>query len=543
MRSRCTTLSLSLILLPFAFLAGGCVASRSPVEDVARSWLDFLENEGVGEDAILREFSYAGYDYSESPIPFREGPVFRVGDYGAVPDDGKADVDAIQEAIDAAGERGGGVVLFEPGRYLMNTLSGEEDLLRVASSNIVLRGAGSEPAGTELHWPRQLPPEDPGKMYSTPFMSYIAPKSVKESRLTGVGSGAVKGAFEIEVEDVSGIAEGDWVTLRLSDPKAIGLFFGDRLPRKEWTRSWTEGVQVAERHQVVGIEGARLRFREPLQVDVDSSHDWEVRTYPAIEEVGIEGMRLAGGWKGDFVHHRSALDDGGWSGLYLRNVRNGWIRDVVFSDWNYVLKLNGCSAFSVLRTRMVGTPGHHGLHARAGYGVLVGLSSDEAGHFHGPSVGYQSANTVFWNYDYSSRSSFDAHSTFPYATLLDSCSGGWRYGRSGGPMAGMPNHMRGLVVWNFERTGGDEPAFDFWRKGGFDDRDLFLKPVFVGFHGVDTRFNDEHMGWVESLVEPVEPRSLFEAQLRRRLGEMPAFLEAEQRLWSERNGLLVDRLR
>lgn len=525
-----------LLAVGLAFL-GGCeqVEQGSP-EPKAVSWLNFLETKGVGDEAILPDFSFAGYDYSESPIPTIDGPLFEVSEFGAVPNDGVLDLLAVQQAIDAAAKAGGGVVQFGKGRYDMNTIDGEETQLRVESSNIVLRGVGSGADGTELFWPRNLEPEFPEKMYSTPFMVEIAPRSIVETGLTQITQGAVRGEYTISVADSSQISPGDWISLRLGDPKAIKLFFGERLPRREWTRSWEDGVLVMERHQVVSVEGKTIRFREPLQVDVDVSNDWEVMTYPSLEEIGIEGVRFSGAWKGDFVHHRSAFDDGGWSAVEIKHVRNGWIRDVEFKDWNYALKMGGCSAFSVLRTRLTGTLGHHGIHVRGGYGVLVGLSSDEAEHFHGPGVGYQSASTVYWRYDYGAQSSFDAHSTFPYATLLDACSGGWRYGRSGGPLAGMPNHMKGLVVWNFERTGGEESEFDFWRDGGRDDRDLFVDPVFVGFHGIETSFFEEHMGVVESLGVPVSPASLFEAQLELRTGSFPTFLRDEMRVWEEEVG-------
>lgn len=54
------------------------------------------------------DFSYAGYGYSESPIPDTGGwAVFDVTDHGAVADDGGYDDAAIQATIDAA-QAGGG---------------------------------------------------------------------------------------------------------------------------------------------------------------------------------------------------------------------------------------------------------------------------------------------------------------------------------------------------------------------------------------------------------------------------------------------------
>lgn len=514
---------LSFFLYVLVLLLSAC----SNKSDDSALWQEF-ETVG-GSAAVLPDYSYSGYDYMESPIPEGPSTIFKVENYGAIANDRMSDRDAVQLALDAASKEGG-VVLFQKGRYLLNTENGSEAPLRLSRGNVVLRGAGSVLDGTELVFERSLDPLDPAKMYSTPFVLHIEPSDTTERYLSKVVGKSERGSFELVVSDSSKFAAGDWITLRLLDPRAVPAFFGDRPIRPEWQRLITGGIGVSERHQVAAVEGDTLTLRAPLQVTVDSQYDWSVRDYPAIEEVGIEKLRFVGGWKGDFVHHRSALDDGGWSAIRMRSVRNGWIRDVIMDDWNYGIRLDDCSAFSVLRLRLGGTPGHHAIHTRGGYGVLFGLVSDTAGHFHGPGVGYMGASTVFWRCEHTPESSFDSHSTGPYATLLDSCSGGWKYGRSGGPLAGMPNHMHGLTLWNFERTGGEESEFDFWRQE-HNDRDLFLDANVVGFHGIETRFNEASLGVAESIGTPVEPESLFEAQLSLRMGGLPEHLRNELDLW------------
>lgn len=492
-------------------------------------WKEFAEAKARGEAGVLPDYSYAGYDFLESPIPEGPGPIFEVEAFGAKPDDGQSDRDAVQAALDAASVAGG-VVRFNNGRYLLNTTGGSEKPLRLSKGNVVIRGAGSGDGGTQLVFERHLEPEFPDRMYSTPFVLHIEPSSTEEKTLSKVLGRSERGSFELSVTNPQAFAAGDWITLRLQDPKAVPSVFGDRPVQPDWERLKTQGIGVSERHQIVSVEGSRLTLRAPLQTTVDAGFDWTVCDYPALEEIGIEGLRFVGGWKGDFVHHRSALDDGGWSGIRVHSVRNGWIRDVVMNDWNYGIRLDDCSAFSVLRVRFGGTLGHHAMHARGGYGVLFGLIEDRAGHYHGPGVGYMSVSTVFWRCEHTPNNSFDAHSTGPYATLLDACRGGWMYGRSGGPLKGMPNHLRGLTVWNFERTGGKETEFNFWRQE-YNKRDLFLDANFVGFHGIETKFNEASLGAIENLGSPVKPESLFEAQLSLRLDGLPDHLEKELALW------------
>lgn len=519
---------------PYIFSAISVLVSACANEpNESAIWQEFESSVANGSLSSLPDYSYSGYDFMASPIPTGPETVFEVEAYGAIANDALSDRDAVQAALDAASENGG-VVLFRSGRYLLNTLSGAEAPLRLSRGNVVIRGTGSGEGGTELVFERHLEPVDPAKMYSTPFMLRIEPSSTQETYLSNVSGKSERGTFELDVTDPSKFSAGDWITLRLLDPNAVDSFFGDRPIRPEWERLRTDGIGVSERHQVVAVEGSTLRLRAPLQVTVDSKYDWLVRDYPALEEIGIEKLRFTGGWKGDFVHHRSALDDGGWSGLRIRSVRNGWIRDVVMNDWNYGIRLDDCSAFSVLRIRLGGTLGHHAIHTRGGYGVLFGLISDTAGHYHGPGVGYMSASTVFWRCEHTPQNAFDSHSTGPYATLLDCCSGGWMYGRSGGPLKGMPNHMSGLTLWNFERTGGEEKEFDFWRRE-HNKRDLFLDANVVGFHGMETQFNEANLGVAESIGAPVEPKSLFEAQLSLRMKGLPSHLKNELELWQSRS--------
>lgn len=53
-----------------------------------------------------------------------------------------------------------------------------------------------------------------------------------------------------------------------------------------------------------------------------------------------------------------------------------------------------------------------------------------------------------------------------------------------------------------------------------------LPPIIVGFHGEPVKFVQEQVKLDESNGIPVEPQSLYEAQLAHRLGSVPAWLNA-----------------
>jgi hypothetical protein len=114
------------------------------------AWTDFVSQGPVARN--LPDFSYAGYEMSDLPLPQIDGPLFDVTHprFGAVADDGRDDTAAIQAAIDAAGAAGGGVVLVPEGRYEIHATP-DGRFLRIAQDRIVLRGQGSGDNGTVLH--------------------------------------------------------------------------------------------------------------------------------------------------------------------------------------------------------------------------------------------------------------------------------------------------------------------------------------------------------------------------------------------------------
>ena len=494
-------------------------ASLSMAADSAL-WDDFLAASIEGREPILPDFSFAGYRFSEAAIPELAGPVFSVTDYGAVADDGVSDRDAIQAAIDAAESQGGGVILFPTGQFHLNTLEDVASPIVIRAGGIVLRGAGRDVDGTTLVMEQNFVALDENDLTSTPFMIQVKPTATSETVLTTVTGFTRREGRTLTVANAGGLAVGQWITVSLSDPDAVSAFLDPYTADPSWSRLYTEGIQVRERHRIASISGQEVTLAEPMHVEVDPAYAWEIRSYPHIEEFGVEDLRFQGGWAGSFVHHRSAVDDGGWSALEIDRAVNSWIRRCVFTDWNYGVHLDSCSAFSVEQVSFEGVKGHYGLHTRRGYGVLVGPGRDLSSHFHGPSVGYQSSGAVYWRFSYGSDSSFDAHTGTPYATLLDRAEGGLFYGRSGGTLEGQPNHLRHFVLWNLKQTGAPVTDHDFWREDP-EKKDRFVQPIVSGLHGTATTFVTEHLQVEESPGVPVDPASLFEAQLAHRLGALP----------------------
>ena len=147
---------------------------------------------------------------------------------------------------------------------------------------------------------------------------------------------------------------------------------------------------------------------------------------------------------------------------------------------------------------------------------------ENAGQYHAVGVSKQSIGTVLWRNTWGDDSCFESHATQPRATLIDCCKGGWMRWRQGGDQAQVPNHLADLTVWNFESTTDQAETFIWWDHNSYWWK--FLPPIVVGFHGKPVSFDQEQTLLDSSNGTPVEPESLYEAQLKARLGAVPAWL-------------------
>jgi hypothetical protein len=485
----------------------------STVPDASFLWKDFVGSTSRGREAILPDFSYAGYRYSNEPLPQKvPGEHFDVRDFGAHPDDGHYDDAGIQAAIAAAVAAGGGTVRFPPGRFLLSPNRDPSAVLTVEGSGVVLKGSGSGPGGTELFI-------DERKADRESFILTFRASAAPVRQLATITADAERQSFHVDVDDASLLQEGARVVLTYRHPAYAEQYFAPLEIAPEWTRLQTAGLRVHEIHRVEELSGNRVRFAEPLHMPI-RVHDeapFRLLEYHDIREVGVEDLAFVGGWGShpeEFRHHRDAVHDYGWNALRFDRVTDGWIRRVEFRDLNQGVLLHASAAITVDSVRFTGKKGHMSILSRFGYGILVRDALDLAGNHHGPGVGYSAAGTVYLRYRMQEDQQIDSHTGTPYATLFDDVTGGVLTG-NGGPFEGYPHHGRDLVFWNFRHRSSRGLTYDFWNTRRRQSA-TFARPVFAGFvSATPVRFRDEEekVRYNEAQGNVVSPLSLFEAQL------------------------------
>lgn len=499
------TLASKLLFISSLFITSSSWAKTSEL------WTQFEKAKKSGTESTLPDFSYAGYDYSESLLPdISDWPVFNVTTFGAIANDDKYDDDAIIKTIAAAQKAERGVVFFPKGTYKVSPKSSLDGQIFITKSNVVLKGSGSGDDGTIIFM-------DKMKKNHKIHMFHVAPKIEKSASITYLTKNVKRESFEIEVANADKLNVGQRIVLKAKSVALAKQYYAPKKITRAWTRLLKEGFKLHEIHTIKSIRGNIIRLREPLHISLDVSLS-KIKIYPItlLNNIGIEDIQFRGNWDSypeEFVHHKDELHDYAWNALRLENVENSWIKHCEFKHWNQGIFIKNSAAMTISDIVFSGKKAHMSIHTRSSYGILVKDSEDKQGNHHGPSVGYSNVGTVYLRYKMKDEQHMDSHSGSPYATLFDNVSNG-NFEKNGGPHKGYPHHGKYYVAWNYLLKGGPK-KYDFWRKKR-NGHTIFM-PYFIGLHGKEVSMKYGTYAINEHPGEKVEPASLFEAQLALRL--------------------------
>ena len=545
--------------------------------NAALAWRNFKAGTA---DNVLLDYSYAGYKHGEEAPADVWGlgyKVYNVVDYGADPTgvrSSRGALAALLKELKLSGRSDAGanlananaraVIYFPEGRFVLH--NDDDNVVDPTSANqkytdskgnnrseeifirggyFVLKGAGRGKTTLVMDTPNL--PNNSEQMWSSPMMINIKHNSGL-SDLTTVTGDAARGTFSVEVASAAGIGKGDWVCLSLSnnDPTLVAQELAPH--RVEGNMTDIQTITVEDYHQVASVSGNRVTFAEPIMYAVEAKWGWKIRKYPHYEHVGVEDLTFEGRSKENFGHHASWEDDGAYKPLNMMRLTDSWIRRVDFRGVSEALSIvssANCSAYDI---EISGNRGHSGVRSQSSSRIFIGKVCDRsrgqavsppytstgyfenAGQYHASGVSNTSLGAVLWNNTWGDDAFFESHSRQPRATLVDRCTGGFVQWRFGGDETNVPNHLGDLTIWNLNATRaahdfGAEP-FKWWLSS--DKWWKTMPPIIVGFHGAAVTFDEsaEQVKYLESNGAAVEPLSLYEAQLRQRLGYVPAWLNS-----------------
>jgi uncharacterized repeat protein (TIGR02543 family) len=273
---------------------------------------------------LIQDFSYAGYRRGEALLPTITGPIFDVTQYGADPSGAADSTTAIQSAINAAAAAGGGVVFLPAGEFRVSPQGSSSQCLRVSTSNIVIRGAGT----------------------TQTFLLNTSSNMRSKSVILVSPSSTSTGTAQAITANLPG------PTRRIPVANA-GSFSAGNIVRLQWnfTSEW-----IIENNQETwwgeSSPGSATYFREVvavdatagwIDVDVPTRYWMKTRDTPTvrtvsglIRNVGIESLSIGNlqhpetGWEeNDYSDTTKAAYDTHASWLIrFQNVRDSWISDV-----------------------------------------------------------------------------------------------------------------------------------------------------------------------------------------------------------------------
>ena len=553
----------------------------------------------TGENNVLPDYSYAGYNHGESApqgafslgyqvinvkermtaknMTAREALISILQEKGMTKVNGTNKLNANAKIV----------IYFPAGDYVLhndddNTRdeSKQKDAvdsknnnvssgIEIYGGNFVIKGDGPDKTRLIMETPNL--PTSISNLSSSPILLAIkhtnGPNNAGNSpKLASVTENAKRGDFTVKVSGTTGISSGQWVQLRLrsGDRELVKKEIGPIALNENWAIAKAPisinqssddlyGVKITEFHQVKSAANGKITFYEPIMHDIDIKYNdtegWEIRTYKYLENVGIEDLSFVGNALDGYAHHGEGHAeqakvgwqyDGAYKPLLLQRVVNSWVRNVHFESVSEALTFAESANSSAYDIRISGKRGHSAVRSQGSSRVFIGKVRDESagndvygkscqGQFHGCGVSKPSVGTVLWNVTWGNDACFESHATQPRATLIDNCSGGLVYYRAGGDENEVPNHLGDLTLWNLDVTGTDSHASNFaW----WSDSDTWWKifpPIVVGTHGMNVKFpgkGQQQVTYEESTGMKVSPESLYEAQLRERLGYVPGWLNA-----------------
>lgn len=477
-------------------------------------WVDArgrLEYRSTQRGDRIMDFSSAGYAGGGVPLP-------TVPAVATVEPSGGDDTAGIQAALDRAGglpEAAGGfrgAVQLGAGEYRISRT------LRLHASGIVLRGAGSGPGGTVLRM-------EGGAFTAFEIGSRAEPEIAGES-FRVLDAYVPSGTSVLTVEDASGLKPGEPVLVRRPVTRqwvrAMGMAGLTRNGRAE---HWAGGVIRWER-TVRAVSGNRVELDIPLSDALDARElapeGAQVVPYRfpgRIHRVGLEDLRVAA--PAQHVDLGARL----YSGIRIGAAEDVWVRGVVFTDtmntvatdsWARRITIDQVAIQHATAIEGHALPLDFGMNGSQILVAECAITGDRT-FYAGTGAEAVGPNVVF-HCVFRGNGAIQPHQRWATGLLVDNCDvpGGSIDLMNRGEMGSGHGWTMGWgVIWNSQAKSflvQQPPGACNWSIGCEGEERTAPMPVFGGPKGPDLP-----QGIIDSAGRPVEPRSLYVAQLAERL--------------------------
>lgn len=486
--------TIKMILLLVIFAAYSCKKSEEQPMPITK--IDYKKEN-------IPDFSFAGYQKSEAPIPFVKTEI-------TLDSEGENDYYRIQEAINTLAERPlvngfRGAILLKAGTYHL------AKTLRITSSGIVIRGEGQGQNGTvliDIRSGNDIPTQIQSRKEQSTIALVGNDRSPTSLGLeTRIKTDFVKvGSTQFEIDGNPGFNVGDTISVI----KTTNSNWIQELDMGQF--GWVANAyQLGHPRVISRIEGNTVYINIPMvdQIKEEEGGGKILKvSYPGrIVNSGIENLRM------ESVYNGSEDEMHIWNAIHLIGVENCWVRNVTGKYYAFSLvgvynesSFNTIQDCAMLEPKSIPTGNRrYPFYIDKGTGNLFQRCySDHGRHDFVTGSRVAGPNVFLDGYAPTSLNETGPHHRWATGTLYDNIYAGTIAARNrGGSADGHGWSAAFNMFWNCVATIGfiveNPPGSINWLIGG------------TGRVSGDS--------YTASLGHPVEPRSLFIKQLTDRIGE------------------------
>lgn len=466
----------------------------------------------------IMDFSYAGYMGGGVALP--DVPLkITIQPSGAA--DETANIQAAIDKVAALPFENGfrGAVLLSPGIY---PCSGA---LTLTASGVVLRGNGSGENGSTI---KMI-----GDRHAAVTVG-IRRNRGENGRRQDADSGLFctkiadayvsSGTMSFNVADAKGFAEGDMIEIRKPVTKAWVHFMQmDDMVRNGKPQTWmSEGTEIITRRFIAKIQGNRLTLDVPLTDGFDAKYldppgTLVVKITPPamVAQVGVENLHIQAPAMEKSYH------DVPYTALRINGV-DCWARDILIEETMNSVSIGGrrITLERVIVTRTVpnlGASKPAEFAPNAGQVLLDRCSSIGDNIWHAATGAGQAGPIVLLNCSFGGNGHIEGHQRWTTGILTDNCrlpGGGIDFKNRGEMGSGHGWGTAWSVAWNCKAKSyviQQPPGAYNWMIGCTGPNLPTPRPFSTG--------PTLPLGVSDSPGIPVEPQSLYLAQLKERLGQ------------------------
>ena len=465
----------------------------------------------------IMDFSHAGYMGGGVALP--QVPVKRTLQRSGTNDE----TAAIQKALDEVGamkpENGfRGAVLLGPGSFpCSGTLS-------ISSSGVVLRGSGT---GTTIRMTGEphlaISVQAARETRRNPRVADARTPTADRGETTITDAYVPSGASSFTVADPAGFAPGDTIEIRRPVTEAwVHFMHMDDLVRDGRPQTWLRpGTTIVIQRRVASVAGKKINLDVPLSDSLDSTYlkppgvaVVKIAPPPRISQAGVEDLLIE--CPPQPINHTQPH----FTALRL-NGQDCWVRDVVCDETMNSVAING-QRITLLRVAVNRKARHQGSSRPGEFApdagqLLLDHCSVQADNVWFVATGSRQAGpVVLLNCTFLGDSRAESHQRWSTGLLYDNCRaprGGFEFRNRGSMGSGHGWSMGWGVAWNCvakDYVIQNPPGAVNWMIGCIGENTRKPRPFGSGPLLPE--------GIVDSPGKPVQPQSLYLAQLAERLG-------------------------